>query len=382
MDPAERAAGLEGLAGVIGQLDGFEIPSGAWEPDVLAARCEEYDPALLDLLCLTGRVAWARLSAPASRARGAPEETGTATGRAGPRPLRSTPVALCLRAHLEDWRALAAPGPRPALSSSAREVLAVLEVRGPSFFTDLVAGSGLLATQVEQALAELAAAGLVTSDGFTGLRALITPSDRRKPLGGATRRHRTVPFGIEGAGRWVLLGMGPGEPREEQRRVELLARTLLQRYGIVFRRLLLRETVRPPWLELLQVYRRLEARGEIRGGRFVAGLSGEQFALPEAVPRLRALRRAAGTGTQGEGLVVISAADPLNLTGVVTPGERVPALATNRIAYRRGVPVAAREAGVVRWFQDLPPAERLEIERALARKRISPALRTYLGAAG
>ena len=378
IDPEHRVSGLEGLASVLEQLDGFEVPAKAWEPDVLAARCSEYDPALLDMLCLTGRVAWARLSA-----------GGNPAARPASRPIRSTPVALPLRQHLGSWLAIAPTAEAPALSSYAQDVLAVLSRRGASFFTDLTAGSGLLATQVEQALAELAAAGLVTSDSFTGLRALLTPSDRRKPLvtraaSTDVRRHRTVNFGIEGAGRWSLLhpdansraAEPPSPPTAE---VELLALTLLARYGVVFRRLLARESLTVPWRMLLQVYRRLEARGEIRGGRFVAGMQGEQFARPEAVAQLRAVRRA----KEHVELVVLSAADPLNLTGLVTPGDRISALASNRIAWRNGVPVAALEGNEVRWLRDdVNPEDRLEIERALARKRISPALRGYLGMTG
>ena len=378
IDPEHRASGLEGLASVLEQLDGFEVPAKAWEPDVLAARCTEYDPALLDMLCLTGRVAWARLSA-----------GGNPAARPASRPIRSTPVALPLRQHLGSWLTIAPTAEAPGLSSYAQDVLAVLSRRGASFFTDLTAGSGLLATQVEQALAELAAAGLVTSDSFTGLRALLTPSDRRKPLvtraaSTDVRRHRTVNFGIEGAGRWSLLhpestGRAAEPLSRESADIELLALTLLARYGVVFRRLLARESLTVPWRVLLQVYRRLEARGEIRGGRFVAGMQGEQFARPEAVAQLRAVRRA----TKDVELVVLSAADPLNLTGLVTPGERISALASNRIAWRNGVPVAGLEGNEVRWLRDdANPEDRLEIERALARKRISPALRGYLGMTG
>ncbi|HEU5153627.1 MAG TPA: hypothetical protein VFU03_02735, partial [Gemmatimonadales bacterium] len=398
VDPEHRASGLEGLASVLEQLDGVEVPAKAWEPDVLAARCSEYDPALLDMLCLTGRVAWARLSA-----------GGNPAARPASRPIRSTPVALPLRQHLGSWLAIAPTAEAPGLSSYAQDVLAVLSRRGASFFTDLTAGSGLLATQVEQALAELAAAGLVTSDSFTGLRALLTPSDRRKPLvtrAASTdlRRRRTVNFGIEGAGRWSLLHPdstsraaeprpsdlqerdratrergSPSGPSRETAEIELLALTLLARYGVVFRRLLARESLTLPWRELLQVYRRLEARGEIRGGRFVAGMQGEQFARPEAVAQLRAVRRAA----KEVELVVLSAADPLNLTGFVTPGDRISALASNRIAWRNGVPIAALEGNEVRWLRDdVNPEDKLEIERALARKRISPALRGYLGMTG
>jgi ATP-dependent Lhr-like helicase len=217
---------------------------------------------------------------------------------------------------------------------------------------------------------------MVTSDGFAGLRALITPSSKRKPLGGGQRRHRTVPFGIESAGRWALLH--DGSDVSEADRVELVARTLLSRYGVVFKRMLTREPGAPAWRELLLVYRRLEARGEIRGGRFVAGMPGEQFALPEAVEQLRAVRRREATGR----LVAVGAADPLNLTGILTPGERVPALARNRILYRDGVPVLALEGGEVKSLvpgDDLPSPEMVQ---ALVRKQLTPALRAHLAMAG
>ncbi|MEO7138184.1 MAG: ATP-dependent DNA helicase, partial [Gemmatimonadales bacterium] len=233
-----------------------------------------------------------------------------------------------------------------------------------------------LPTQVEQGLGELAGLGLVTSDSFAGLRALITPSSKRKPLSGAKRRHRTAPVGIESAGRWSLIG-GRTDERTDGRTAELYARTLLRRYGIVFKRLLARETGAPPWRELLMVYRRLEARGEIRGGRFVSGMSGEQFALPEAVAQLRAVRRLEGGGA----LVAVGAADPLNLTGIITPGARVTGVTRNRILYRDGVPVLALEGGEIKpvGTEEQPTPE---MTQALVRKSISPALRARLAMSG
>ncbi len=369
VDPAVRTAGLDGLAAVLEQLDGFEVPAGAWEADVLSVRCEAYDPALLDTLCLTGRVGWGRLSADP---RGLAE--GDVRRRAGG-PVRSTPIALFLREHgvpLADRPAVGGD----ALSEYARRVLEVLGARGASFFHELVSGSGLLATQVEQALGELAATGRVTSDGFAGLRALITPSAKRKPLAHATRRHRTVPFGIESAGRWALLADGGGALQAAA--LEQRARTLLRRYGVIFRRLLERETNVPLWRDLLSVYRRLEARGEIRGGRFVAGMAGEQFALPEAVGQLRAVRREPGTGR----LIGLSGADPLNFTGIITPGERIPALAPNRVLYEDGVPVLALVAGELRPLAADAEARSAELAQALVRKRITPALRVQLAMSG
>ncbi len=372
--PTERVAGLEGLASIVEQLDGFEVPAGAWETEVLGARCEEYDPALLDMLCLTGRVAWGRLSAPGS----GPPGNG---GSHGHRPIRTTPVALFQREHADLWLRLASPRLAERLSSAGASVHETLARRGASFLPELVSESRLLPTQVEQALGELAALGLVTSDSFAGLRALLTPSAKRQPLGSGIRRHRTTPFGFEAAGRWSLLKQGAMElgARELGRDdVETYARALLRRYGVVFHRLLARESLNVPWRELLQVYRRLEARGELRGGRFVAGVTGEQFALPQAVVSLRAVRREEGAGT----LVAISAADPLNLVGIVTPGERIAALARNRIVFRDGVPLAVLEAGEVRFLKDPPPELSPELGLALTRKPSSPKLRMYLGMAG
>jgi ATP-dependent Lhr-like helicase len=379
VDPAQRVAGLDGLIALVEQLDGYELAAGAWEPDVLAARCDEYDPLLLDTLCLTGRVAWGRLS----------PRTGAGPQAAGP--LRSTPVGLFLREHRDDWLALAGPPPEPPLSAYARQALDALERGGASFLPELVATSGLLTTQVEQGLAELAGLGLVTSDSFAGLRALVTPSDKRKPLGGGRRRHRVAAFGIEAAGRWAVLRAdrrtgGPADsdsstarpPNRPTAAIESFARTLLRRYGVVFRRLLEREALAPPWRELLRVYWRLEARGEIRGGRFVAAMQGEQFALPEAVGLLRAARKRERAGQ----LVALSAVDPANLVGVVTPGPRVPAIRGNRVLYQDGVPVAALEAREFRPLAALDAERELTARRAIVRKRVTPVLRAYLGQAG
>jgi ATP-dependent Lhr-like helicase len=386
--PDRRAAGMEGLAGVIEQLDGYELAAGAWEGDVLASRVDEYDPHLLDALCLTGRAAWGRLSPPPGG--GGPAPVG---------PIRSTPIALFQREHRDAWLALAPDAVEFPLSAYARAVRDALAARGASFFQEIVAAAGLLATQVEHGLGELAALGLVTADSFAGLRALLTPSDKRRPMSAdARRRHRTVTFGVETAGRWALLrAIGADKAVRADAAfgatshvtsaatalsaataVEEVARALLRRYGVVFYRLLARESLSPPWRELVPVYRRLEARGEIRGGRFVAGMAGEQFALPEAVADLRAVRRSAADRQ----LVSVSAADPVNLTGIVTPGDRVSALASNRVLFRDGVPVAVREGRETRLLVEADGPTAHELERALVRKRVSPALRAYFGQVG
>ncbi len=379
-----RAEGPDGLAAVIDLLDGFEVPAAAWESEILPARLADYDPLWLDGLCLSGEIAWGRLS-PAAPGSGA---EGRKSG-----PVRSTPVALFRRERGAVWRSLPAPPDTvaTALSHSARAVLEALDQRGASFFGDLVNATRLLRTEVEKGLGELVAWGLVASDSFAGLRALLVPSDRRRPIGALRRRGRAAPFGVETAGRWSRVP--PPSLLGAEQVAEAFAWQLLRRYGVVFRRLLERESLLPPWRDVLRVYRRLEARGEVRGGRFVGGFSGEQYALPEAVGLLRAVRREAGklreagdgsrAGALGE-LVAVSGADPLNLVGIVTPGDRVTAIATNRVLYRDGVPVALREGAGSReqFLTDVPTEEREALRTALVRRHVAPLVRVYLGKTG
>jgi ATP-dependent Lhr-like helicase len=288
--------------------------------------------------------------------------------------VRTTPIALLSRRHAPLWASLSSAGEPAKPGPRAQAVADFIARHGASFFDELVEGTGLLRTQVEEALAELVALGLVTSDSFGGLRALLVPSDRRKPLAGARRRRRTALFGMEDAGRWALArrvrpGAHAAPPKPEA--IEHAARKLLQRYGVVFWRLLEREADwLPPWRELLRVYRRLEARGELRGGRFVAGFSGEQFALPDAVGKLRETRRRPAA----DDWISISGADPLNLVGILTPGPRLPALAGNRALYRAGIPVAVLTAGEVKFLETLGAAEEWEGRKALLRGAVAAAL--------
>jgi ATP-dependent Lhr-like helicase len=346
-----QVSGMEGVAAVIEQLDGYELAADAWERDVLPLRVRDYGPEYVDRLCLSGRVAWGRL---------------TPMDGAGKAPLRSSPIALMLRSHAALWRLAGEPA-LEALTSEGRTVYEALRARGALFFHELVAGTGLLRTQVERALGELAGAGLVTADSFSGLRALLTPAEKRKNLSGRPSARRSA-YGVDTAGRWSLLQIPPAPPLEKggTERVEYIARALLRRYGVVFRSLLARESRLPTWRELAGVYRRLEARGEIRGGRFVTGFGGEQFALADAVGRLRSLRKQEKSGE----LVVLSGADPLNLVGILTPEARVPAIARNRILFRDGLPVAALEGGEVRRLapSDLDDASL----RTLMLRRYSP----------
>jgi ATP-dependent Lhr-like helicase len=377
VEPSQRASGPEGLAAVVQLLDGYEVPAVAWESDILSSRMEEYDPLWLDGLCLSGRVSWGRLSPPSS-ASGRTFTSG---------PIRSSPIALFMRENVSPWLALAPGVESIELTTDARDVLETLSRRGALFFAEVVKHSGLLQTRAEAALGELVAVGLVNADSFAGLRALLIPANKRRPVDGRSsrRRGRVAPFGVESAGRWSVFreaGKSEEGPKTSTAwdepdlgAVQAQAMALLRRYGVVFRRLLERETNLAPWRELTRVYRRMEARGEIRGGRFVAGFSGEQFALPEAVGRLRAVRREPHNGQ----LVAVSAADPLNLIGILTPGGRIPALSGNRVLFRDGVLVAVREAGKVRLLTPSEGAGEREVSDALTQRIVSPKLRAYLG---
>ena len=352
-----RMQGPDAVEVLVAQLEGFEAPAGAWETEILPARIAAYEPSWLDDQCLAGRIAWARLKPRNGRSNG---------GERHPTPLRTTPITLLARRHASFWTSLspAADGVRP--SARAQAVVDCIREHGASFFDELVEGTGLLRVQVEEALAEVVALGLVTSDSFGGLRALLVPSDRR-PGAGGRRRRRALMFGMEDAGRWALAhrarpGLAGPELRPEA--VEHVARRLLLRYGVVFWRLLEREADwLPPWRDLLRVYRRLEARGEIRGGRFVAGFSGEQFALPDAIGALRETRRKQASNTW----VSVSGADPLNLVGIVTPGPRLAALTGNRVLYRDGLPVALLAGGQVQFLETLDASDEWQARKALLR---------------
>jgi ATP-dependent helicase Lhr and Lhr-like helicase len=346
------------------------LPLASWESAVLPARVVGYDPEWLDRLCFSGRVGWGRLSAP---------QNPTARTSA---PLRGSPIALYQRENLQNWLPLSPPNSVIEFSAANQAVIDALERGGALFFTELVRGSGLLPSQIEEALSQLAALGVVTSDSFDGLRALLVPSDKRPTFGRniGKRRRKTNLATIEFAGRWSLLRthipaqpLGNGtEGSERDAAAAKFARVLLRRYGVVFRRLLGRESFPITWYELGRIYRRWEARGEIRGGYFVGGISGEQFALPEAIGLLRSIRKEAPKGE----LITLSAADPLNLQGILTPGPRITALTVNRILFRDGSPIAALEAGQIRKLADAGVWD-LEIERALRVGKLRPSLRPY-----
>jgi ATP-dependent Lhr-like helicase len=345
--PEQRGEGPDALAAVLEQLEGFEAAAAAWESDLLPSRLKAYDPAWLDALCLSGKTVWARLG---------PAPSATT-------PVKATPIALLPRRRAGYWRHLRG-GAAAELSGGARRVCEALQAQGASFFEELAESSGLLNTQLEAALAELVAKGLAGSDSFRGLRALLLPEDKKRRFRGLN------PFGIEEAGRWSLAAF-PHEARSESGQadpaaVEHIAAVLLRRYGVVFRALLAREAAAPPWQDLLKVYRKQEARGEIRGGRFVAGHYGEQFALPEAVEGLRAVRKQ----PEPEEICAVSAADPINLLGIITPGPKLPALPGNRLLYKAGVPLAAWAGKEMRWLGKAEGEDAWQIKNRLIRRQL------------
>jgi ATP-dependent Lhr-like helicase len=308
-------------------MQGFEAPANSWERQILRRRIDDFDPKVLDDLCLTGAVGWGRLSPhPATL-------EAFSDGKRRVVPTSVAPITFFVRED-SDWmipRRDANEMQPAGLSMDAAAVLQFLRQRGASFFADIVRGTGKLKAQVETGLWELVAAGLLTADGFDNLRALIDPKRRSGQGRGRTARPR------HSAGRWSLIYSGAAQ--DHTRALETTCRMLLHRYGIVFRELLARETILPKWREVLITLRRLEDRGEIRGGRFVSGFLGEQFALPLAVESLRAKRKQ----NPAREVTIVSAADPLNLVGIIVPGERVPANSGNVVAFRDGVAVAPDE---------------------------------------
>ncbi|OMS45938.1 hypothetical protein AQ742_30690 [Burkholderia pseudomallei] len=412
--PDTRGLGGDALAAVVHQLEGFEAAASAWEDEILPARLADYVAGGLDEPCRAGKLTWTRLGAPA---------------KAASAPVKTTPVVLLPRRELAIWQALRDPAAQPALSARAERVRATLAAYGAMFFDELAAHARLLPVELERALGELVAAGLVNADSFAGLRALLRPAAQRGAQRPShARRGGALIGGMADARRGALVqrlplapldfGEGgsedeaandddapsgdgtPGAGPEAARRggvreggaeadariaramratppragrhaiapaaLEHVARTLLRRYGVAFWRLLACEAEwMPSWRELLPVYRRLEARGEIRGGRFVAGLAGEQFALPDAIPILRELRRRPAEGL----MLCVSGADPLNLTGTLLPGERVPALAGNRILFRDGVPIASLVGGQFAFARELDALAQDRARARLARHR-------------
>jgi ATP-dependent Lhr-like helicase len=383
--PDHHVEGPESVAAILDQLEGFEAPAGSWESEILPARLADYDPAWLDTLCLSGKLTWLRLSPP----RLSPEKANNSS------PVRSTPVVLLNRKNVSVWHKFFPAPPESngvTLTTNTQAVYEHLKHHGASFFVDIIAGTNLLPSMVEEALGELVFRGLVSADSFTGLRALLTPLSKstHREIEKRRRKHKQA-YSMDNAGRWVCLrreerGQVPfptapannGNQSIDRDAIEAVAHKLLARYGVVFRKVLERESINVPWRDLLRVYRRLEARGELRGGRFVGGFSGEQFASTEAVQLLRSIRRAAPEET----LISISAADPLNLVGIITPGSRLSSSSSNRVLYRDGVPIALLEAKEIRFLVEMNAAEQWKARNALLRRNVPPKVRAYLSQTG
>jgi len=349
----DRQEGEAGLLAVLQQLEGFAIPAGAWERDILPLRVRTYLPSDLDKLCAAGRIAWYR-----------PFEASGSEIAPAAGPVRSTPIMLVGREALAHWqRGGESPDSVERLSARGVKILESLQLHGASFFDDLVHDTGLLRSDIETGLGELVSRGRVTSDSFAGIRALITSMKRRERL----RQYRRPFLSLEDAGRWSLPRRARvvsdadalGAPE-----VDHIARVLLRRYGVVFRKLLERESGLPPWRELFYVYRRMEARGEIRGGRFVSGFAGEQFALPEAADLLKGVSR-----DESVDQVSVSATDPLNLAGIVTGGELLPAIAKNRVLFEQGVPIAVQAGGEVRFLREVPDQSQWQVRNLLVQRQ-------------
>jgi ATP-dependent Lhr-like helicase len=350
--PGTQVQGREGLHALIEGLQGFEIPAVLWERVIFPARVDRYDPRWLDDLCLSGEVLWGRLRVGGSRGAS-----------------RILPISFML--HEDFHRLRSGDSFAPEAGGDADRVFAALSQRGALFHREIISETGLLPTQVEETLWELTAAGVVSGDGFEAIRALTSPN--RKKVEGLRRRMKrrgrpASPLRSMG-GRWWLLPPAVrtgGDLSRSDESLEFWARQLLERYGIFFRDLLARESAAPAWRDLLPIYRRLESRGEIRGGRFVSGVGGEQFALPEVVDLLRQ----AGREKLDDAIVLISTADPANLVGILTPDARIPASASNTVAYQNGRYVGHRAGGEV-WVDPALDEERtVKVGRALRQRTV------------
>jgi ATP-dependent Lhr-like helicase len=344
VEPEMRLTGESGVLEIVEQLQGYETAAIAWEDEILGARISDYQPSFLDSLCLGGEIVWGRLRRRTTHAEIPSRRPGLT---------RTAVLGLAMREDMP-WLLDETPADESALAAPARDTLGFLRRRGASFFSEIAAGARRLPSEVEEGLWQLVAAGLVTADAFAALRSLVSGETKRLER---SRRRKRPPRRTR-EGRWSLLEI---ESKAPENRLERWADQYVRRYGILCRELLVREPSAPPWRNLLPALRRSEARGELRGGRFIAGLNGEQFALPEAVDALRAVRRKEAPGRY----LRVSACDPLNLIGILTPGIRIAAVYGNRVVYRDGAPVAAFESGQVRLLSEVDASERRHLDRLL-----------------
>lgn len=355
-----EATGPQALMKTLEQLEGFQAPAASWETDLLTSRINDYDPSWLDVLCMSGHIIWNRMS------------SGDYNRLS---PVKTSGIGFLKRENLDLWYQLRTVSIPENLSINAQSLLKLLRNGGALFFDDLVKQSGLLKTSTETAVGELVSAGLITCDSFTGLRALLTPT-KNKPSENNGKRKQAI-FGIEHSGRWSLVSSEKAENPENIKEVELerLTDIYLKRYGVIFRKALERETVAPPWRIMVQVLRRMEMKGLVRGGRFIAGIGGEQFALPETVDALRKIRKEPPTGD----LITLNAVDPCNLLGFAIPGKKVTNLPGNRVLYQDGVPLAILEGKEFKPLRELPSGLKWEMQQAIQRRSFPPKLRAYLG---
>ncbi len=367
LDENPQPEGPHALEKTLEQLEGFEAQAAAWESDLLPARLHDYDFQWLDGLCLSGKWMWGKFKKTTSA------EKENLNGAKGSSPIKTSPISFLNRMNFALWNKNETNGVETALTHPAAQAIAYIKNNGASFFHDIARGTKLLDGQLEDALSELVAKGYLTADSFTGLRALLLPAKYTN-----NRRRHQVTFSMEQAGRWSLLQPAeqqPDDPIQKRKNLETFARILLKRYGVIFRKLAARENLSPAWWELVNVLRLMEARGEVRGGRFVDGVYGEQYALPEAVTLLRRVRKEAKKGI----LISLCAADPLNLTGILTPEKRVPAIYSNRLLFVDGVLAGIKEGKEIQLFTENETAEAWRLKNALIQKKISPKLRAYLG---
>lgn len=374
------------LQNTLSLLDGIAAPAAAWESELYPARIEGYDPGWLDVMCISGRVAWGRYSLPAASQRKLQQNLNRKRS-AGP--IKSTPISLVSRQNVDIWQALANAQNSGDLihqhSAVAAKIEIDLERYGASFFDQVQTRTGLLKTQLEEGLAELVSAGRITSDSFTGLRALLTPNSK-KPSS-HRRRQRTAMFGVEDAGRWSLLNTFNSKQKEKPSRhwdvlndeqLERLVSIYLQRWGVLFRSLLERESYAPPWRVLLAILRKMELQGTIRGGRFVAGVGGEQFAYSETVDALRKMNKEQKS-TSLKKYYCLSATDPLNLLNLVLPNRKLSRLLSNRVLYQGGVPIAVVDTGDVKFLREIPDDKKWELQQMLLKRKFPVKLKSYLG---
>ena len=380
---ATPSDGQSALQRSMSKLDGLSAPATLWESDILPARVDAYDPAWLDVMCISGRLMWGRLQRPLVKA------ANEVVRKSGP--IKSTPITLMSRANQDLWASLALMQSNALnqaisavkVSATAEKIMTDLERYGASFFDQMSHRTGLLRSQLEQGLAELVSAGKVSSDSFTGLRALLTP-DSRKPGGHANGRRRAT-FGVEDAGRWTLIGDAESGQKNcedislDADQLQRLVLVYLERWGVVFKRVLERESAAPPWRTVLAKLRAMELQGLVRGGRFIAGIAGEQFALPDTVAALRRFGKNQEAEHRQSEYVCVAAADPVNLLNILLPEVRLAKLAKNRVLYKDGIPLALLANDKVQFLREVDESEQWQLHQVIMQRDYPARLRAYIG---